>query len=56
MEEILKVIAGKMHCMPVDDITGLEKDIAEILVKSGYLKVEEVSFQEGSYLEYVKVF
>jgi len=52
--EYLRAIASKFSHMPDEDITILERQVAEILVESGYLKIESLEYYPGQFIdEYV---
>jgi hypothetical protein len=50
----LKAIAAKFAHMPDEDITVLEKQVADILVDAGYLQIESLEYNPGQFIdEYV---
>jgi hypothetical protein len=50
----LKAIAAKFAHMPDEDITVLERQVAKILIESGYLRLEPLVYKPNcEILEYV---
>lgn len=49
--EFLRAIASKFSHMPDEDITILEREVAEILVNAGHLKMESLEYAKGCFVD-----
>lgn len=54
-KKVLVAIATKFNGLPDDFASPTERQIANILIKNGFLQIDTVSVKDSSYQEYTLV-